>query len=582
MLDQKQWQGIGASPGHAAGPTWLLPTMAKAINLQEAEEHGPVDIEGQLERLQQAIASTDQALAKYEEQVRTEQGEELARIFAAHRLLLSDPAFAGEMQLRIRERQLRAEKAARQVADEAIAMLSSLNDPYFRERIVDIQDVAQQLIQNLNTDSPAEQQFPATGNWIVVADELTPAQTISLPKDRVLAFIVRKGGKTSHAAILARTYGIPAVVGLTGSWTDLMMATGLELDGTQGWVRILSPDEINSLQESTLDQGVQAELDNDFSQSGGEMTLAANIGSPNDVSLIRRFKAQGVGLYRTEFLFMGDGLPTEEEQVNAYLAVIQECAPAVTVIRTLDIGGDKRAPALNLPIESNPFLGVRALRLCFKNPELLTTQLRAIWRASAAGPTAVMFPMISNYDELIKAKQYLAEAKEAVISQGHPVGTLQVGMMIEVPAAVWLAPKLAKEVDFFSIGTNDLIQYTLAVDRENHEIADLYQPYHPAVLGMIAQVAKAAKSAGIWTGICGESGGDVLLAPFFAGLGIDELSMSPGVLPHMRKKLAGIDRNELERAGFVEQILDCATATEVLTILQSYSKGGHDNANKSS
>ncbi|GCE34392.1 phosphoenolpyruvate-protein phosphotransferase [Sporomusaceae bacterium FL31] len=459
-------------------------------------------------------------------------------------------------------------------------MLSSLNDPYFRERIVDIQDVAQQLIQNLNTDSPSEQQFPATGNWIVVADELTPAQTISLPKDRVLAFIVRKGGKTSHAAILARTYGIPAVVGLTGSWDDLMMATGIELDGTQGWVRILSSDEINSLQESTLDQGVQAELDNDFSQSGGEMTLAANIGSPNDVSLIRRFKAQGVGLYRTEFLFMGDALPTEEEQVNAYLAVIQECAPAVTVIRTLDIGGDKRAPALNLPIESNPFLGVRALRLCFKNPELLTTQLRAIWRVSAAGPTAVMFPMISNYDELIKAKQYLAEAKEAVISRGHPVGTLQVGMMIEVPAAVWLAPKLAKEVDFFSIGTNDLIQYTLAVDRENHEIADLYQPYHPAVLGMIAQVANAAKSAGIWTGICGESGGDVLLAPFFAGLGIDELSMSPGVLPHMRKKLAGIDRNEL--AGFVEQILDCATATEVLTILQSYSKGGHDNANKSS
>ncbi|GBG57599.1 phosphoenolpyruvate-protein phosphotransferase [Sporomusaceae bacterium FL31] len=580
MLDQKQWQGIGASPGHVAGPTWLLPTMAKAINLQEAEEHGPVDIEGQLERLQQAIASTDQALAKYEEQVRTEQGEELARIFAAHRLLLSDPAFAGEMQVRIRERQLQAEKAARQVADEAIAMLSSLNDPYFRERIVDIQDVAQQLIQNLNTDSPSEQQFPATGNWIVVADELTPAQTISLPKDRVLAFIVRKGGKTSHAAILARTYGIPAVVGLTGSWDDLMMATGIELDGTQGWVRILSSDEINSLQESTLDQGVQAELDNDFSQSGGEMTLAANIGSPNDVSLIRRFKAQGVGLYRTEFLFMGDALPTEEEQVNAYLAVIQECAPAVTVIRTLDIGGDKRAPALNLPIESNPFLGVRALRLCFKNPELLTTQLRAIWRVSAAGPTAVMFPMISNYDELIKAKQYLAEAKEAVISRGHPVGTLQVGMMIEVPAAVWLAPKLAKEVDFFSIGTNDLIQYTLAVDRENHEIADLYQPYHPAVLGMIAQVANAAKSAGIWTGICGESGGDVLLAPFFAGLGIDELSMSPGVLPHMRKKLAGIDRNEL--AGFVEQILDCATATEVLTILQSYSKGGHDNANKSS
>lgn len=582
MMDQKKWQGIGASPGHVAGPIWLLPTVAKALQLQELDEPAQVDIEGQLARLQQAIESTDQALAVYEERVRAEQGEELARIFAAHRLLLSDPGFTGEMQLRIRERQLRAEKVAKQVADEAIAMLSSLNDPYFRERIVDIQDVAQQLIQNLNTESPAEQQFPATGNWIVVADELTPAQTISLPKDRVLAFIVRKGGKTSHAAILARTYGIPAVVGLTGKWDDLMMARGVEMDGTQGWVRSLSTDELNSLEESTLDQSLQTESDNEFSQSGDGIILAANIGSPNDVSLIRRFKAQGVGLYRTEFLFMGDVLPTEEEQVNAYLAVIQECAPAVTVIRTLDIGGDKRAPALDLPIESNPFLGVRALRLCFKNPALFITQLRAIWRASAAGSTAVMFPMISNYDELMQAKQYLAEAKQSVLSQGYPVGTLQVGMMIEVPAAVWLAPKLAKEVDFFSIGTNDLIQYTLAVDRENHEIADLYQPYHPAVLGLIAQVTKAAKSAGIWTGICGESGGDVLLAPFFAGLGIDELSMSPGVLPHMRKTLAGIDRNELERAGLVEQILDCATAAEVVTILQSYSKGGHDYGNKSS
>ncbi|QJW48975.1 phosphoenolpyruvate--protein phosphotransferase [bacterium BFN5] len=580
-MDQKKWQGIGASPGHAAGPIWLLPTVAKALQLQEFEESGQVDSDGQLARLQQAIESTDQALARYEEKVRAEQGEELARIFAAHRLLLSDPGFTGEMQLRIKDRQIRAEKAAKQVADEAIAMLSSLNDPYFRERIVDIQDVAQQLIQNLNTESPAEQQFPATGNWIVVADELTPAQTISLPKDRVLAFIVRKGGKTSHAAILARTYGIPAVVGLTGKWDDLMMTGGVELDGTQGWIRSLSAAEMISLEESALNQGVQAELDNECSQSG-DVTLAANIGSPNDVSLIRRFKAQGVGLYRTEFLFMGDVLPTEEEQVNAYLTVIQQCSPAVTVIRTLDIGGDKRAPALQLPIESNPFLGVRALRLCFKNPELLTTQLRAIWRASAAGSTAVMFPMISNYDELMKAKQYLAEAKQSVLSDGYPVGTLQVGMMIEVPAAVWIAPKLAKEVDFFSIGTNDLIQYTLAVDRENHEIADLYQPYHPAVLGMIAQVAKVAKSAGIWTGICGESGGDVLLAPFFAGVGIDELSMSPGVLPHMRRALAGIDRNELERAGVVEQILDCATAAEVVTILQSYSKGGHDYANTGS
>lgn len=570
-MNEKRWQGIGASSGYTAGKTWLLHTMEF---LQRPKEAEPASINSQheLSCLQKAIERTDQAIGQYEAQVRAEKGEELAQIFAAHRLLLSDPAFVGAMSLGIQDKMWTAVKAVQQVSEEAVAMLSALDDPYLRERVVDIQDVSRQLIQNLADKTDSADRFPASGNWIVVAEELTPAQTISLPKERVLGFIVHKGGPTSHAAILARTYGIPAVVGLRGDWEEVAGLAGAALDGDQGWVRALSSEDIHALQDNAakLPPVINDSADDLPVYTG--MTLAANIGNPADLPLVKRFKAQGVGLYRTEFLFMGDSLPTEEEQIAAYTAVISACSPNVTVIRTLDIGGDKKAPALGLPEEKNPFLGVRALRLCFRKPEIFHTQLRAVWRASAAGPTAVMFPMIAAFEELLQAKMYLEQAKNEVIREGHVIGDLQVGMMVEVPAAVWIAPKLAQEIDFFSIGTNDLTQYSLAVDRENSEVADLYQPYHPAVLGMIAQVAQAAKQAGIWLGICGESGGDGILAPFFAGLGIDELSMSPGLLPKMRQALAGLDAAAIQQARVVERILDCATAAEVLNILRSYGK----------
>lgn len=574
-MEKKRWQGIGVSPGHAVGRTWIL-AAADSGPESVPDAAGSAEPQGQLERFQTAVAMTDQTLVRFEEQVRAEKGEAVAQIFAAHRLLLSDPAFAGEMSLRVRDRMLTAEQAVRQVSDEAVAMLDALDDPYFRERAVDIRDVSRQLIEHLRGGGENLRQFPPSGHWIVVAEELTPAQTISLPKDRVAAFVVRKGGKTSHAAILARTYGIPAVVGLSTGWEELAGLAGVEIDGDEGWIRELSLPELNALPSGaaahSADMTAAEEGPAKDMAAGSGMTLAANIGGPSDASLVKRFKAQGVGLYRTEFLFMGDVLPTEEEQVAAYSAVIAACAPHVTVIRTLDIGGDKKAPALNLPEEKNPFLGVRALRLCFKKPKIFETQLRAIWRASAAGPTAVMFPMIASLEELRTAKDYLEKAKQEVVSQGHRTGTVQVGMMIEVPAAVWIAAKLAKEVDFFSIGTNDLIQYSLAVDRENSEIADLYQAYHPAVLGMIAQVVRAGKNAGIWTGICGEAGGDSVLAPFFVGLEIDELSMSPGLLPKMRQALTGLDKAEIAEKDLVNKVLDCATANEVISLLRSYNK----------
>ena len=561
--NENEWYGLGVSSGRAAGEIWLLQGFILPDFFRE--QVGEVNAEQELERIQKAVELTNQRLIQYEQQVRAEKGEEFAQIFIAHQLLLTDPAFVGEAQKRINSQHLRAEQALKDVAAESIQMLKSIPDPYFQERAVDVKDVLEQLLQNLlGPQESGAASFPVVGKRIVMAEELTPAQTIALPKDRVLGFIVRKGGKTSHAAILARTYGIPAVTGVDSAWEELSDLKWVELDGDEGWVK-RSPEGITS------SRSIDADVEGQESLTGsifGDMVLAANVGSPADIPLVQKFKAYGVGLYRTEFLFMGDQLPSEEEQVEAYSKVISACAPHLTVIRTLDIGGDKKAPALMLSEEQNPFLGVRALRLCLRRPEIFRVQLRAIWRASAVGQTAVMFPMIATLEELVQAKELLFSVRDEVVREGYLVGELQVGIMIEIPAAAWNAKRLASEVDFFSIGTNDLTQYMLAVDRENYELADLYQPHHPAVLGMIARVSQAAEKAGIWVGICGEAGGDSVLAPFFAALGIKELSMAPGSLPKVRQVLAKLTFEGIDKQKFVERILECGTAAEVIEQLR--------------
>lgn len=561
---ERNWRGIGVSSGRTAGRVWILQAFSSdMIRVQVGE----IDTEQELMRLQKAVDLTNQSLMKNEQLVRTEKGEEFAQIFTAHKLMLNDPSFIGEAQKRINSKNITVEQALKEVAAETIQMLKGIPDPYFQERAVDVQDVYEQLMQNLMGKRTGADSFPNEGDWIVLADELTPAQTISLPKERVLGFIVRKGGKTSHAAILARTYGIPAVTGVESSWEELTSLKWAELDGDEGWIKP-SPEGITSTKTSQ-DSGKE-ELDCPTGGMLDDIVLAANVGSPEDLPMVQKFKAQGVGLYRTEFLFMGDELPTEEEQVEAYSKVIAACAPHLTVIRTLDIGGDKKAPALKLPKEPNPFLGVRALRLCLQRPEIFRVQLRAIWIASAVGPTAVMFPMIATFEELQKAKEMLFLAREEVLREGYNVGKLEVGMMIEIPAAAWNAKKLAAEVDFFSIGTNDLTQYMLAVDRENNTLTNLYQPYHPAVLGMIARVSQAAEKAGIWVGICGEAGGDSVLSPFFAALGIKELSMAPGSLAKVRRTLAKLKFEGVDKQKLVEKILDCSTAAEVIDQLNRF------------
>lgn len=563
-MQERNWSGIGVSSGRAVGRVWILQAPSSELPY---EYTGEIETEQQLVRLQKAIDFTDQNLTNLEQQVQAEKGEEFAQIFTAHKLLLKDPSFIGEAQKRIEAQRISAEQALKEVAAEAIKMLKAIPDPYFQERAVDVKDVFEQLLQNLiDHKGNSDASFPDQGNWIVLADELTPAQTISLPKERVLGFVVHKGGKTSHAAILARTYGIPAVAGIEdSSWKELMNLQWAELDGDEGWIKP-SPEGVSI---SKMSQDPSEEQDSLTEGMLDEMVLAANVGSPADIPLVQKFKAQGVGLYRTEFLFMGNDLPAEEEQVLAYSKVIEACAPHLTVIRTLDIGGDKKAPALNLPKEQNPFLGVRALRLCLQRPELFLVQLRAIWRASAVGPAAVMFPMIATLEELLKAKEMLSLARKEVIQNGYTVGKLEVGMMIEIPAAAWNAESLAAEVDFFSIGTNDLTQYMLAVDRENNTLSDLYQPYHPAVLGMIARVCQAAEKADIWVGICGEAGGDPILSPFFAALGIKELSMAPGSLPKVRRSLAKLNFEDEEKQKFVEEVLRCSTAAEVINQLNT-------------
>ncbi|WP_407312973.1 phosphoenolpyruvate--protein phosphotransferase [Desulfosporosinus sp. SB140] len=562
-MDDKIWRGLGVSAGRASGPTWYLKEFQADTRHETARNSSP---EEELFRLQQAVTRTEQNLTALEEQVKAEQGEEVAQIFVAHKLLLSDPSFIGEAQERLQKGQLSAEQALQEVAGEAVKMLRSLEDPYFQERAVDVQDVLVHLLKNLqDVQEEGSDVFPKTGDYVVLADELTPAQTIALPKERVLGFIVRQGGKTSHTAILARTYGIPALVGVAKGWEDLTVQKWLELDGEEGWVRPTAVDHI-----AFADNGLREEEISSQNSALQGMILAANIGSPGDLPLVEKFKAQGIGLYRTEFLFMGGELPSEEEQVEAYRQVIAACAPQLTIIRTLDIGGDKKAPALQLPQEKNPFLGVRALRLTLRRPELFRQQLRAIWRAAASGPTAVMFPMIATLEELYQAKENLWVAREEVLQAGHSVGELQIGMMIEIPSAAWLADKFAANVDFFSIGTNDLTQYMLAVDRENTDLVELYQPYHPAVLGMIARVSQAALQRGIWTGVCGEAGGDALLAPFFKAVGIKELSMAPGSLAKVRTTLGKLALSPEESEALVDSVLSCASTAEVKEALELF------------
>jgi phosphotransferase system enzyme I (PtsI) len=500
-------------------------------------------------------------------------------------LILDDALLLSGVEEQIRDQLLSAENALSHVVEQFVAIFERMEDEYIKARAIDIKDVGDRLTRNLlglNSQSLAD----IDGEVVVVARDLTPSDTAQIDRKTVKAFVTDVGSKTSHTAIMAQSLGIPAVVGLGEISTLAAVGDTIIVDGNEGQV-VLNPDDptLRHYERLQLDyRRCVAELCQlrdcvcETSCQTRRVEIAANIGKPRDCKEALENGAEGIGLYRTELFYMDRlELPGEDEQFEAYRAVAQTMKPRPVVIRTLDIGGDKKLPYLELPDEANPFLGCRAIRLCLGRRDIFKTQLRAILRASAYGTLRIMYPMISGVAEVRQANEALAEARVELDRDGIPYDRdLQVGIMVEIPSAAVTADLLAKEVDFFSIGTNDLIQYTLAVDRMNERISYLYEPLHPAVLRLIKQVIDASHRAGKWTGMCGEMAGDVVATPILLGLGLDEFSMSPGSIPRVKKVIRALGYQEAREIA--DRVLTMEDPAEIRSWLQARAPGSGQTA----
>ena len=499
------------------------------------------DIDAELVRFEAAKQTALTQLAALYEKACREVGEANAAIFEVHRMMLEDDDFIDSVKNIITTQQVNAEYAVGLTADNFANMFSAMDDEYMRGRAADVKDISERLISILK--GRADGRLDAEDPVIVLAEDLAPSETVQMDKDKILSFVTVHGSVNSHTAILARTMGIPALVDTGFALTEDLNGKEAIVDGFDGVIYI-EPDEETSerLLKRREEEDEKKELlltlkgKEDVTQDGRHVMLYANIGSTGDLAMVLKNDASGIGLFRSEFIYLeSDDFPSENEQFQIYKSVAETMAGKRVIIRTLDIGADKKVDYFNLDAEENPALGYRAIRICLSQPEIFKTQLRAILRAGVYGNIAIMYPMITSVDEVRKIKVIMNEVKAELKEQGIAYADVLEGIMIETPAAVMVSDELAKEVDFFSIGTNDLTQYTLAIDRQNPKLDDFYNPHHPAVLKMIRMTVENAHKAGIWAGICGELGADTTLTEEFIRMGVDELSVSPGRILQIRK-----------------------------------------------
>ena len=567
-------KGIAASDGVAIAKAYLLVEPDLTFDKNEKV----TDVEGEVAKFNNAIEASKVELTKIRNNAEVQLGADKAAIFDAHLLVLDDPELIQPIQDKIKNENANAATALTDVTTQFVTNFESMDNEYMKERAADIRDVSKRVLSHiLGIELPNPSMIDES--VVIVGNDLTPSDTAQLNKEFVQGFATNIGGRTSHSAIMSRSLEIPAIVGTKSITQEVKQGDMIIVDGLNGDV-IVNPteDELIAYQDKREryfadKKELQKLRDADtVTVDGVHAELAANIGTPNDLPGVIENGAQGIGLYRTEFLYMGrDQMPTEEEQFEAYKEVLEAMNGKRVVVRTLDIGGDKELSYLNLPEEMNPFLGYRAIRLCLAQQDIFRPQLRALLRASVYGKLNIMFPMVATINEFREAKAILLEEKENLKNEGHDISDdIELGIMVEIPATAALADVFAKEVDFFSIGTNDLIQYTLAADRMSERVSYLYQPYNPSILRLVKQVIEASHKEGKWTGMCGEMAGDETAIPLLLGLGLDEFSMSATSILKARRQINGLSKNEMTELA--NRAVDCATQEEVIELVNNYVK----------
>ena len=563
--DSAVLKGIGASPGVVVGPAFLL-DYHKVKILKRQIEKGEIDLEK--ERFVKGVSEAENQIKKLIADI-PEELREHSGIFEAHLLILKDRMVYDRTLRLISEEQINAEWALNNALDHVRELFEQVKDQYIRERFEDIKYVVRR-VQKLLSGSPSVDFSQLEEPVILVAHDLSPADTVQMAKEKILAFVTDMGSRTSHTAILGRSLGLPAVVGLENATSSIFSGETLIVDGLYGEVVVNPDDELLRHYREKQEDYIRYRLDviqysnlPAETQDGFRFKIKANIEFLEEISSVISNGAEGIGLYRTEVMYLAHKeLPIEEELFLAYKEVVERMSPFPTTIRTLDIGGDKFLSSVSQDDESNPALGLRAIRLCLKESNLFRTQLRAILRASAYGDVRMLFPLISGRSEIIQVKEHLEKTKNELRREGIPFDEdIKTGIMIEVPSSVLLADVLAKEVDFFSIGTNDLIQYSLAIDRGNEYVAHLYEPLHPGVLRMIYRTIEAAHEAGIEAAVCGEVAGEPMYLPVLIGMGLDELSMNALDIPKIKRMIRMSNQNQC--GALVRDLLECSTAQKI-------------------